>query len=149
MDERQERHKLLRASAERGIPELEVEKQDLPSGGVTKAIGVRSVQSLSRVRRFATPMDCSMPGFPVHHQLLKLAETHVHRVDDAIQPSHPLSSPSSPAFNLSQHHFQHLGMPRDKSGCLRVKKKKTHVVPDLVVASLGEPHLSEGSPYLP
>ena len=38
------------------------------------------------------PMDCSMPGFPVHHQLLKLAETHVHRVSDAIQLSHPLSS---------------------------------------------------------
>ena len=49
------------------------------------------------------PMDCSTPGFPVHHQLLELAQTHVHRVDDAIQPSHPLSSPSPPAFNLSQH----------------------------------------------
>ena len=40
------------------------------------------------------PMDCSTPGFPVHHQLLELAQTHVHRVGDAIQPSHPLSSPS-------------------------------------------------------
>ena len=49
------------------------------------------------------PMNCSMPGFPVHHQLLKLAQTHVHRVSDAIQPTHPLSSPSPPAFNLSQH----------------------------------------------
>ena len=49
------------------------------------------------------PMDCSMPGFPVHHQLLELAQTHVHLVDDAIQPSHPLSSPSLPAFNLYQH----------------------------------------------
>ena len=49
------------------------------------------------------PMDCSMPGLPVHHQLPELAQTHVHRVGDAIQPSHPLSSPSSPAFNLSQH----------------------------------------------
>ena len=48
-------------------------------------------------------MDCSTPGFPVHHQLLELAHTHVHRVDDAIQPSHPLSSPSIPAFSLSQH----------------------------------------------
>ena len=47
-------------------------------------------------------MNCSMPGFPVHHQLLELAQTHIHRVDNAIQPSHPLSSPS-PAFNLSQH----------------------------------------------
>ena len=47
------------------------------------------------------PMDCSMPGFLVHHQLLELAQTHVPHVSDAIQPSHPLSS-TSPAFNLSQ-----------------------------------------------
>ena len=49
------------------------------------------------------PMDHSMPGFPVHHQLLKLAQTHVYEVGDAIQPSHPLSSPSPPALNPSQH----------------------------------------------
>ena len=49
------------------------------------------------------PMDCSMPGFPVHHQLPELAQTLVHRVGDAIQPSHPLSSPSPPAFNFSHH----------------------------------------------
>ena len=49
------------------------------------------------------PMDCSMPGFPIHHQLPELSQTHVHWVGDAIQSSHPLSSPSSPAFNLSQH----------------------------------------------
>ena len=49
------------------------------------------------------PMDCSMPGFPVHHQLLKLAQTPVHRVGDAIQPPHPLLFPTPPAFNLSQH----------------------------------------------
>ena len=49
------------------------------------------------------PLDCNTPGLPVHHQLLKLAQTHVHRVSDAIQPSYPLSSPSPPAFNLSQH----------------------------------------------
>ena len=49
------------------------------------------------------PMDCSMPGLPVLHQLPELAQTHVHQVTDAIQPSHPLSSPSSPAFSLSQH----------------------------------------------
>ena len=48
------------------------------------------------------PMDCSTAGFPVHHQLPEPTQTHVHRVGDAIQPSHPLSSPS-PAFNLSQH----------------------------------------------
>ena len=47
------------------------------------------------------PMDCSTPGFPVHHQLPELVQTHVHRVSDAIQLSHPLS-PSPPTFNLSQ-----------------------------------------------
>ena len=48
-------------------------------------------------------MDCNMPGFPVHHQLPELAQTHVHHVSDAIQPSHSLSSASSSSFNLSQH----------------------------------------------
>ena len=48
-------------------------------------------------------MDCSMPGFTVHHQLLELAQTHVHQVTDAVQTSHPLSSPSPPTFNPSQH----------------------------------------------
>ena len=47
------------------------------------------------------PMDCNMPGFPVLHYLLEFIQTHVHWVNDAIQPSHPLSSPSPPAFNLS------------------------------------------------
>ena len=51
----------------------------------------------------ATPMDCSTPGLPVHHQLSELTQTHVHWVGDAIQPSHPLLSPSPPAFNLSHH----------------------------------------------
>ena len=50
------------------------------------------------------PIDCGTPGPPVHHQLPEFTQTHVHRVSDAIQPSHPLSSPSAPAFNLSQHH---------------------------------------------
>ena len=49
------------------------------------------------------PMDCSTPGFPVFHYLLEFAQTHVHWVGDAIQPSHPLSSPSPPTLNLSQH----------------------------------------------
>ena len=49
------------------------------------------------------PTDCSMPGFPVHHQLPELAQTHTHQVGDAIQTSHPLLSPSPPAFNFSQH----------------------------------------------
>ena len=48
-------------------------------------------------------MDCSMPGFPVHHQIPEPIQTHVHQVSDTIQPSHPLSSPSPLAFNLFQH----------------------------------------------
>ena len=57
------------------------------------------------------PMDCSTPGLPVLHYLLKFAQTHVHQVSDAIQPSHPLLFPSPPAFNLSQHQdlFQWIG----------------------------------------
>ena len=49
------------------------------------------------------PMNCSTPGLPVRHQLLEFTQTHVCWVSDAIQPSHPLSSPSPPALNLSQH----------------------------------------------
>ena len=66
-------------------------------------LGLSSVPSLSHVWLFAAPMDCSTPDFPVHHQIPELAQTHVHWVSDAIQPSHPLSSPSLPALNLSQH----------------------------------------------
>ena len=73
-----------------------------------------SVQSLSHVR-LCNPMNRSMPGLPVHHQLPEFTQTHVHRVSNAIQPSHPLSSPSPPALNPSQHqslfqwvHIRHL-----------------------------------------
>ena len=61
------------------------------------------VQSLSHVRLLVTPMDCSILGFPVLHHLPELAQTHVHWIADAIQPSHLLSCPSPLAFNLSQH----------------------------------------------
>ena len=76
------------------------------AAGVDMCQGViqfSSIQSLSRIR-LCDPMDCSTPGFPVHHQVLRLAKTQVHLADDAIQPSHPLLSLSPPAFNLSQHH---------------------------------------------
>ena len=59
------------------------------------------VQSLSSVR-LCDPMNRSMPGLPVYHQLVEFTQTHVHWLSDAIEPSHPLSSPS-PVFNLSQH----------------------------------------------
>ena len=49
------------------------------------------------------PIDCSIPGFPVHHQLLELAQTHLHQVGDAIQLFHPLLSPSLPVLHPSQH----------------------------------------------
>ena len=62
---------------------------------------IQSVQSLL-CPTLCDPIDCSKPGLPVHHQLPELAQTHVNRVGDAIQQSHPLSSPS-PGFNLSQH----------------------------------------------
>ena len=62
-----------------------------------------SVQLLSRVW-LCNPMNCSMPGLPVHHQLPEFTQTHVHRVSDAIQLSHPLSSPSPSAPTPSQHH---------------------------------------------
>ena len=61
------------------------------------------VQSLRCVPTLWDPMDCSKPGFPVLHYLPKFAQTHVQLVNDAIQPSHSLSSPSPPTFNLSQH----------------------------------------------
>ena len=68
--------------------------------------GEASVQFSSVAQQCLTlcdPMNCSMPGLPVHHQLPEFTQTHVHRVGDAIQPSHPLSSPSPPAPNPSQH----------------------------------------------
>ena len=70
----------------------------------THVMWSQSVQSLSRVRLFLT-MNRSTPGLPVHHQLPEFIQTHVHRVSDAIQPSHPLSSPSPPAFNLQSGSF--------------------------------------------
>ena len=71
--------------------------------GVTYGCELSSVQLLSHVWFFVIP-GLQHAGSPVHHQLPELAQTHVHRVGDSIQPSHPLLSPSPPAFNLSQHH---------------------------------------------
>ena len=66
--------------------------------------GVSSVQySCSVISDFSGPMDCSTPGFSVRHQFLELAQTPFYQVSDAIQPSHPLSVPSPPTFNLSHH----------------------------------------------
>ena len=66
----------------------------------TAATAAKSLQSCPTL---CDPMNHSKPGLPVHHQLPELTQTHVYRVSDVIQPSHPLLSPSPPAFNLSQH----------------------------------------------
>ena len=65
--------------------------------------GTIAVQFAQSRPTLCDPMDCSTLGFPVHHQLPELAQTHILQVSDSIQPSHPLLSPSLPAFNLSQH----------------------------------------------
>ena len=70
---------------------------------VDKLQNAQSVQCSRFHVRLCDPIDYSTPGFPVHHQFPELAQTHVHRAGDAIQPSHPLSSLSPPAFNLSLH----------------------------------------------
>ena len=80
----------------------------LKSRDITLSTKVRLVsQSVSSVAQscptLCDPMNRSTPGLPVHHQLPEFTETHVHQVSDAIQPSHPLSSPSRPAPNPSQH----------------------------------------------
>ena len=67
---------------------------------------IRSVQLISVAQlcqNLCDPMDCSMPGLPVNHQLPELNQTHVHLVSDAIQSSHPLLSPAPPDCILSQH----------------------------------------------
>ena len=99
--------------AHQAPPSMEFSRQEYRSGlplpspwGSLKTLS-HSVQFSSVTESYPTlcnPMNCSSPGLPVYHQLLESTQTHVHRVDDAIQPSHPLSSPSPPALNLSQHH---------------------------------------------
>ena len=79
-------------------------------GILRKRLYMFSVQLSSVAQSCLTlcdPMDCSKPVFPVHHQLLELAQTHAHRVGDGIQPSHPLSSPS-PAFRFGKHRWANL-----------------------------------------
>ena len=76
------------------------------TGGTAMLEAKCGVQFSSVAQSFPTlwdPMDCSTPSLPVHRQLLEFTQTHVHWVNDALQPSHPLSSPSPSAFNLSQH----------------------------------------------
>ena len=91
-------------------------------------------------------MDCSTPRFPVLHQLSELAQTHVHCVGDAIQSSHPLSSPSPPAFNLSQHQdlFQWVSPLHQVVKVLECNAEDPSLIPGLE-GSLGE---GKGYPFL-
>ena len=79
--------------------------------GTILLVSLVIVQSLNHVQLFVTPMDCSMPGFPILHYFPEFAKTCVHWVNDFIQPSHSLSPLSPPALNLSQHQglFQWVG----------------------------------------
>ena len=85
-------------------------------------VTISSVQSQS-CPTLCNPMNPSTPGFPIHHQLPELTQTHVHQVGDSIQPSHPLSSPSLPALNLSQHQgiFQCVNSPCDVAKVLELQ----------------------------
>ena len=76
------------------------------------------------------PMNCSTPGLPVHHQLLEFTQTHVHRVSDAIQPSHPLSCPFPPALNPSQHQslFQWVNSSHEVVKVLGCNLKKDRMI---------------------
>ena len=83
---------------------------------------LKSIEDISSVTQSCPthwdPMDCSTPGLPVHHQLLEFTQTHVHWIGDAIQPPHPVLSPSPPAFNLSQHQ----GLSNESLLCIRWPK---------------------------
>ena len=100
----------------------------LPATATWNLLPTRTVSSVAQLcPTLCDPMDCSTPGFPVHHQLPELAQTHVHRVGDAIKPSHPLSSPfsscpqsfpASGSFPMSQFFAsggQHIGVSASAS----------------------------------
>ena len=91
---------------------------------------------------FRHPMDCSTPGFPVHHQFLEFAQTHVHWVSDAIQPSHPPSSPSPPAPNLSQHQglFQWVSSSHQMAKVLKFQLQYQSISPSISSMGTNQTH---------
>ena len=82
---------------------MNVEYQVDPVSILPRSLSVQFSSVAQSCPTLCDPMNCSMPGLPVHHHLPEFTQTHVHQVSDAIQPSHPLSSPSPPAPNPSQH----------------------------------------------
>ena len=120
------------------------------------------IQFSSVAQSFPTlgnPMDCSTPGFPVHHQFLELAQTHVCQVEDAIQPSHPLSSPSPPTFILSQNQglFKWVSSSHQVAKVLKFQLQhqsfqwtfRTDFLLDWLVGSLCSPRDSQESSPIP
>ena len=88
------------------VPYVFISLTALQIGSLVPSFYIPSVQFTSVAQSCLTlwdPMDCSTPGFLVQHQLPQFTQTHVHQAGDAIQPSHPLSSPSPPVLNFSQH----------------------------------------------
>ena len=91
------------AEVERFYEDLQDLLELTPKKDVHFIIGVQFISVVQSCPTLCDPTNLSTPGLPVHHQLPEFTQTHVHRVGDAIQPSHPLSSPSPPAPNPSQH----------------------------------------------
>ena len=91
----------VKEKSEKMYLKLNIQKTNIMASGPISLIQFSSVTQLCV--NISDLLDCSKPGLPVHYQLLKFTQTHVHWVSDAIQPSQALSSPSAPAFNLSQH----------------------------------------------
>ena len=85
------------------VPQTQQSKQKRNTQQVKEHDSVQFSSVAQSCPTLCDPMNLSMPGLPVHHQLPEFTQTHVHQVSDAIQPSHPLSSPSPPAPNPSQH----------------------------------------------
>ena len=98
----------------------------------------RGSQSVSSVAQscptLGDSMNSSTPGLPVHHQLLESTQTHVHQVDDAIQPSHPLSSPSPPTLSLSRHQglFQWVSFSRQVAKVFSFNLSPSNEYPELI-----------------
>ena len=91
----------VKEESEKVSLKLNIQKTKIMASGPISSVQFNSVaQSCPTL---CDPMNPSTPGLPVHHQLSEFTQTHVHRVGDAIQPSHPLLSPSPPAPNPSQH----------------------------------------------
>ena len=116
-------------AAHQALPSLGFSRQEHWSG-LPFPSPMRESEIAQSCPTLSDPMDCSLPGFLVHHQLPKPTQTHVHRLSDAIQPSHPLSFLSPPAFNLSQHQGLILSCDRKVGNPFQTKQGSRPSCPD-------------------